>query len=209
MPEPGNIFIQQLTALISAFSHQVTAGALATDPVMASQFEAFAGRCIELQSHSPALTVHLVLQADGIETFPGSAEAPHAIIRGSGPALLQALLPGGSLDGLEIEGDTALLFNLTTLLRRFSPDVATPLSRLIGEANAASLVGSAELGLAGLKAALGGLSRTLQQQATGQYLKTQQLNVLLQGIDELRLRVDRLAANLSRVERARRQADLP
>lgn len=196
-------------SLISQVSHQITAGVIAADPATATQFAAFAGRCIELQSHTPAFTVHLVLQADGIEVFHGPADIPHAIIRGSGRELMQALLPGGNFEGLIIEGDTALLFNLTNLFSRFSPDVATPLGRFIGEANAANLVGTAELGLAGLKTALSGLSQTVQQQATGQFVKTRQLDEMLEGIDGLRLRVDRLAANLSRVEQAKRQANQP
>lgn len=196
-------------ALVSQVSHQVTAGVIAADPATADQFAAFAGRCIELQSHTPAFTVHLVLQADGIQAFPGPAESPHTIIKGSGRELVQALLPGGSFEGLIIEGDTALLFNLTSLLSRFSPDVATPLGRFIGDANAANLVGAAELGLAGLKNVLSGVSQSVQQQATGQFVKTRQLDELLAGIDGLRLRVDRLAANLSRVEQARRQANQP
>ncbi len=196
-------------SLVSQVSHQITAGVIAADPATAAQFAAFAGRCIELQSHTPAFTVHLVLQADGIEVIHGPADTPHAIIRGSGRELVQALLPGGNFEGLIIEGDTALLFNLTNLFSRFSPDVATPLGRFIGEANAANLVGTAELGLAGLKTALSGLSQTVQQQATGQFVKTRQLDELLEGIDGLRLRVDRLAANLSRVEQAKRQANQP
>lgn len=196
-------------SLVTQVSHQVTAGVLAADPATAGQFAAFAGRCIELQSHTPAFTVHLVLQADGIQAFPRPAESPHTIIKGSGRELVQALLPGGSFEGLIIEGDTALLFNLTSLLSRFSPDVATPLGRFIGDANAANLVGAAELGLAGLKNVLSGVSQSVQQQATGQFVKTRQLDELLAGIDGLRLRVDRLAANLSRVEQARRQANQP
>ncbi|XOV84075.1 MAG: SCP2 sterol-binding domain-containing protein [bacterium] len=207
MPQPGNIFVQQMLSLLSEVSHQISASALATDPVTAGRFAKFAGRCIELQSHSPRFTAHLVLQADGIQTFPGPAETPHVIISGSGRDLLQALLPGGNPAGLKIEGDTALVFNLSALLNRFSPDLTTPLSRFIGAANAANLMGSAELGLAGLKTAFTGLARTVQQQATGQYVKTSELDELLHGIDRLRLRVDRLAANLSRVEQVRRQAD--
>ena len=196
-------------SLVSQVSQQITAGILAADPATAGQFAAFAGRCIELQSHTPVFTAHLTLQADGIQVFAGPADTPHAIIKGSGRELVQALLPGGSFEGLIIEGDTALLFNLTNLFSRFSPDVATPLGRFIGEANAANLVGTAELGLAGLKTAFTGLSQTVQQQATGQFVKTRQLDELLEGIDGLRLRVDRLAANLSRVEQAKRQANQP
>ena len=196
-------------SLVSQVSHQVTAGVLAADPATAGQFAAFAGRCIELQSHTPVFTMHLVLETDGVQLFPGPADSPHAIIKGSGRELVQALLPGGNFEGLIIEGDTVLLFNLTNLFSRFAPDLATPLGRFIGEANAANLVGTAELGLAGLKTALSGLSKTVQQQATGQFVKTRQLDELLEGIDRLRLRVDRLAANLSRVEQAKRQAKQP
>lgn len=193
--------------MLAQLGNQISQQALATDPNLAARLAQFEGRCIEFQSTAPVISWHFLLTDKGIKTISGGAQAPHAIVTGSAVELLQALLPGGKLGQLSVEGDSALVFELMSLLRDFVPDISTPLGRIIGDVNAATLVSSAELGLRGLQAILTGLGQSAQQQATSQFVKTSQLGVLLDGIDELRLRVDRLAANMQRVEKAKRQAD--
>lgn len=207
MAQSANIFARQLGDMLAQLGNQISQHALATDPILAARLARFAGRCIEFQSTAPLIAWHFVLTDEGIKTFSGSADAPHAVVSGSAAELLQALLPGGKLGPLSVEGDSALVFELMSLLRNFTPDISTPLGRIIGDVNAATLVSGAQLGIRGLQAMVAGLTQTAQQQATSQYVKTDQLGVLLTGIDELRLRVDRLAANIHRVEQAKRQAD--
>ena len=188
---------------LSMLANELSRRALDTDPAMSEQLRAMADRTVELHVKSPAITMHLRVRSDAIEVFPGPTERPDAIVSGDMTSLIGWLLPGDSRGQVLIEGDEQLLHKLQQVLRSFRPDPGEPLANLFGEQAASTLLGTAEMGLSGLKSVLEGLGRSASEQASQRFMARQGLEPLLQGIDELRLRVDRLAAGIAQLERAR------
>ena len=203
MSQPQDLFGTALADIATRLSRQ----ALQSDPVLAARLAQLQGNVVELQCTVPAATWHLQIEADQVRTVSGPAPHPQAVVRGSLPALSRWLLPGGGSADLEISGDQVLLMELADLLKSFSPDLAQPLNQLLGPELAGSLIGGAELGLQALQSLLEGAGRTVQKQATDTFVQRPQLNEFLDGVDELRLRVDRLAARIDAAARQRRDRE--
>ena len=140
---------------------------------------------------------------------PGPAQEPNVVVTGDASSLLGWLLPSGLLpngqaqqpgQGVTITGDDTTLLETVAALRSFNPDFATTLGDLLGADQASSLLGNAEAGLKGLKSMVMGLNAGAQQQAHTHFVQRDDLDELLNGIDNLRLRIDRLAAKVRRQE---------
>ncbi len=182
---------------------QVSRAALDSDPSLRARLQALEGQCVEVQCTTPPVTWHILIEGGEAATRPGPAPAPQVVVRGHALALAAALTPGDAGTQLEISGDNTLLTDLLHILRSFQPDLAGPMSRLLGADTAANLLGSAELGLQGLQSLFQGLGQTVSDQAAANFVSSGQLDSLLTGIDQLRLRVDRLAAKVTLHEEPR------
>ncbi len=183
--------------------------AVQADPQLSARLRQLQGNVIELQCTLPAATWHILIEADGLRTQAGPAAAPHAIVRGTLAALSGWLLPGANPDGVEVSGDHTLLIELTDILKDFSPDLNAPFSALFGPELGANLLGGAEAGLQALQSLFKGASETVQQQATRQFVQQPQLAGFLDGVDQLRLQVDRLAARIQELESAQHKTAPP
>ena len=98
-----------------------------------------------------------------------------------------------------------MLQEVSALFSGFAPDLTRPLAGIVGREAADNLVGMGELAIAGLRSALEGVSGSFRQSASERFVSRPQLDQLLDSIDDMRLRIDRLAARVS-AEEARRQA---
>ena len=187
----------------SDLATEVSRRALSTDPSLRDKLRELDGHCVEVRCLQPPLAWHLEV-TDGTLTFKhGSAEAPHASVAGRAQALAAWLLPGGATADLRIDGDPVIVERLTSVLTEFKPDLVAPLSQVLGPQGASTILGAAEAGLAGIRALMEGVGRTSRNRG-GDYVSQAQLDSVLHGIDELRLRMDRLAAEL---EAERRRGD--
>jgi len=198
MNQPVDMFGMALADIAT----RVTRQAVQADPVLSARLAQLQGNTVELQCTLPAATWHIHVEGGSLLTQAGPAPAPQAVVRGSLMALGSWLLPGPSLDGVEISGDNTLLLELTDILRDFSPDLAAPLHNLFGNEMANSLLGGAEAGLQALRSLLQSAGQTVQAQATSQFVQQPQLTDFLDGVDQLRLQVDRLAARIAQLESA-------
>ena len=95
---------------------------------------------------------------------------------------------------MPIEGDASVLMKLEALLSNYDPEFDQGLAQVLGNDGAHRLLAGVELGLSGIKSAVSGLGSAIKDQQ--HFVQQNQLDDLLSGIDELRLRVDRLAANI-------------
>ncbi len=186
-------------ALLADIANAVSQQALATDPVLRSRLETLEGSTIEIQCVTPPATWALHVTGGSLRLASGAAAAPRAVVRGTALALGSWLLPGPS-DDVEIDGDALLLASLREILRDFAPDLATPLANALGSDTAATLLGTAELGLKSLQSALTGMRESLTTRSSAVFVQRPEFDELLDGIDTLRLRVDRLAARVRRHE---------
>lgn len=200
---PGGALEAALTDAILELAN----GALALDPATPARLAALDGRRIRLDAElPPPLGVRSAL----IEVHDGrvlrardGAQPPHVIVTGT-PLALGAWLAGtedGVAGSVRIDGDSALLAELRALLGRYRPDAAGPLERVIGRDAARRLLGSAELAAAAARSVLEGGLDEARRRAGRTFATRPELDAFLDRLDELRLRVDRLAARVSEQER--------
>jgi ubiquinone biosynthesis protein UbiJ len=178
--------------------------ALNTDPELQQRLKALDGRIVEIECTAPFVIGHLKV-VDGQMLFTsGAAEQPHVRVKGSAPNLLKWLTQREPED-LIIDGDHNILLEFLNIAQSFDPDVENTLTAILGHNLASRAVGTAELGLRGLQSIVQGIGDSIQNSSipnntSSQFVKKDEFDTLLDGIDELRLRVDRLSANLRQRE---------
>ncbi|MEQ9451432.1 MAG: hypothetical protein RJQ07_07575 [Pseudomonadales bacterium] len=188
-----------LQNLIADWVSTIANRAVDADPDLRQRLNQLDGRTLELVCSAPELICHLEVHRGSLRLLPGAAATPNVVVRGSASSLLNWLLRQDT-KGVQIDGDDTTLLATLAALRSYNPELAESLTQVFGEEFSQRLVGTAEAGLRGLKSALQGLGSGLEQQASERYVKKENLDDLLNRIDELRLRVDRLAANIKAKE---------
>lgn len=144
-------------------------------------------------THNEALTV-----------TAGPHDAPHAIVAAPAHELLTWLFTG-TADKLQISGDATLLMDLAAIGQAYSPDFAAPLEGFLGPEVADKVTGTAELGIASAASLLEGLRESIKTHSRDSFVARDPFDAFLSQVDELRLRVDRLAARVSRHEQNNRK----
>ena len=175
------------------------------DPTSRARLSALEGRSVLIAVELPLATRELfVTVVQGrLRLLTRAGEAPNASVRGRPPALL-AWLAGSASPGVEIEGDTTLLGELAGVLRNYRPDLERPLAGIVGGDAARTAIGTVELALSGLRSALEGAGHTARAGAARAFVDRGQLDRLLDELDDLQLRVDRLGARVTAVEQHRK-----
>ncbi|MEM9621505.1 MAG: SCP2 sterol-binding domain-containing protein [Pseudomonadota bacterium] len=195
--------------LLADVATKVSNQALNIDPQLRARLQQLSGNTVEINCSLPASVWHLTIVGSSLQLGQGPATAPQVIVAGTAMDLAGWLFQRSSQNAsrLRIEGDETLLLEIAGMLRDFEPDLQDPLGQLLGPQLATSVLGTAEMGLKGIRSMLEGMGRNLQQSPAGadsgqsfRAEQQEQLNALLNGIDELRLRVDRLAARVNEQE---------
>lgn len=187
--------IQTLEDLFSELANTVSRRALDADPVLATQLRELEGSRIEIDCTMPARVWHLAINNGAMELIPRQAENPNVVISGTAYNLLGWLLRQDDAQ-LTIDGDTTLLQEVLALLQRYNPDFAHALTQVLGPDLAQRLVGGAEVGVQGLQSLFQALASGVEKQTSQRFVTRDHLDDLLEGIDELRMQVDRLAARV-------------
>lgn len=125
---------------------------------------------------------------------------PNVIVRGSPTDLLAWLNGRGDSARLTIDGDGTVLQELSGLLRGYRPELGEPLTALLGADAARTALGSFELALAGLRSAFEGARHSVRDGAAGAFADRETADRLLDDVQDLRLRVDRLGARVAAEE---------
>ncbi|MEM7096624.1 MAG: hypothetical protein AAF541_00080 [Pseudomonadota bacterium] len=189
-----------LGTMLADLATRITNTALNSDPELAGRLGALDGNTIEFNCITPDPMPnqiwHFLIDAEQLLLRHGPADAPQAIVAGTALDLGRAIF-NGDMSGTQIEGDEVLLEQLQRILGGFRPDFAQPLQRLFGTGASQTILGTAEMGLNGLRSAVEGLGQTITGQATANTVDQKQLDTILTSIDELRLKVDRLSAELA------------
>ncbi len=182
------------------------------DPVSRARLGALEGRrlliTVEMPPPLAARELGLTVLAERLRFFPHAPESPHAVIRGA-PLALAAWALGGADNagrlaaGLQIDGDVAVAQELGELLRSYRPDLGGPLERLLGPELAGTALGTLELAGAALRSALEGVGQTVREGGARVFVDRAGAERFLDDLDDLRLRIDRLAARMTAEERRR------
>ncbi|MDZ7670239.1 MAG: SCP2 sterol-binding domain-containing protein [Gammaproteobacteria bacterium] len=172
------------------------------DPASRARLAALEGSRIQLTAQFPGFGPRdftLSVQAGRLRLFPHALEAPQIIVRGSAADLAAAIF--GASDSarsrLEIDGDHNVLQELTAAVHGYRPDLDGPLSRMLGPQAATSVLGTAEMALAGLRSALEGAGSSMRQSASRAFVDRAEANRLIDDLDDLRQRIDRLGARVA------------
>lgn len=196
-------------AFESALVELVNRAANATldlDPKAASRLAASEGHRARLVAELPGTgekSFTLSVVRGRLVLTPHGETEPNVVVRGSLPALLSMLAGGRSTGPVTIEGDVGVLEELAAVFKGFAPDLAEPLSKLVGESSADGIMNAAEAGLALLRSAAEATGASLRRGVGERFATRTRVNVLLDRLDDARERSDRLAARIDSLEGAR------
>ena len=181
---------------------------LKSDAAQLEKLQSLSGNCIEFNSTAhlllPAQSWHLLVTDQGLQFFHGTAPQPQVIVTAAPTELGAWLLNPGGATPVNVDGDQTLLFEFTELIKQIRPDFARPLQSAMGPELANTFLGTADLGLRGLKSVVAAFrDNTVTGDSGGSSasgkvpLATQaQLDTVMNTLDELRLQVDRLTAEI-------------
>ena len=212
-----------LESLLARVAGEISSQTLKLDPTSYPRLEDLAGTRIRFDVLPPAVpglpgattearTVLLTVHPDALTFEAGSTEDAHAVISGTLPDIVRTFFskaegndktgngPGGVRSNVRIDGDEAALQAVAALFGDLQPDLAEPLARVIGREAADSLVGAAEAGFAFLRSAAESLASGAAKQAGNAWVTEEAQDSLMNRLDDLRLRIDRLDARVRLVE---------
>lgn len=198
--------LANLAALLADTLAELTNATLALDPAGAARLATLEGRTIELRARMPGAAdavFSLRIQHGRLRLVPAVHGTPDTIVTGTLPDLLGWALSRGrhTPPGLRIDGDTGLLEALAAVAEGFAPDLEAPLERFMGADAAGRVAAAAELTFAGLRTLFDGAAGGLRRGAAQWFATAPAANAFLDELDDLKLRVDRLAARVERAER--------
>ncbi|MCB1684064.1 MAG: hypothetical protein R3E82_18260 [Pseudomonadales bacterium] len=210
---PAADLIRLLSGALSALNGPLgTIGnrTLALDPRSRARLAALDTAVVQFEIVPPAdgpdTLVVLEIENATISFHTSGRAAPNAIVRGTLPAMIGWLASGTGTApaGITFEGDENLLRNLAAVVRSYRPDLEEPLGRLLGPAATRELLGAAETTVNFLRSALSSLSgaATASAQATARagFVAEPDMPEMLDTLDALQLRVDRLNARVRELE---------
>jgi len=204
-----------LESLLARLAGEISTQTLKLDPASHPRLESLAGTRIRFDMIPPALpgaptraneprTVLLVVHKDALTLEAGSGEDAHAVVSGTLPDIARKFFDRAPENNrppnVRIEGDEAALQAVAALFRDLQPDLAQPLAQVIGREAADSLVGAAEAGIAFLRSAAESLATGASKEVRKTWLTDQAQESLMDRMDELRLRIDRLDARVRLAE---------
>lgn len=191
----SELAINPLATIAAGVIERAANTALGLDPIAAAALAELHGRKIGIECTEPAMNFEVTVADDTLRVLARSPEQPHVRVRGSAANLLAAASRDNPT-GLTIDGDEHLVLELKSIFSRLEPDLARPLSGLIGERQADNLIGAGETALS----LLGGLFKQLSSDATQsvgkRFSSNDDAEALVSRIESLRDRVDRLDARI-------------
>lgn len=216
-PAPATELIRLLSSALSALNGPLgTIGnrTLALDPRSRARLAALDMATVQFEIvppvDGPDTLVVLQIENATISFHASSPSTPNAIVRGTLPAMIGWLISGtqGTVPaGISFEGDESLLQHIAALVRGYRPDLEAPLGRLFGAAATRELLGAAETTVNFLRSAFDGLTgaatASAQASARAGFVAEPDMPAMLDTLDALQLRVDRLNARVRELERQR------
>ena len=193
------MYVEYFEDLLADMATSISNKALNADPDLKEKLASLDGRVIEIVCTAPATTGHLSVVGGRLLFSSGPAELPHVRVKGTATNLIKWLTQMQA-DDLIIDGDHNVLLEFLNVAQAFEPDVEHTLSEILGPDLASRAAGAAELGLRGLHSVVQGVGHTLAENSSAQFVRRDEFDTLLDGIDELRLHVDRLSASLKQRE---------
>jgi ubiquinone biosynthesis protein UbiJ len=188
---------------IASIATNLSRASLDSDPAMRERLLALEGRLVKVVCTLPSFSFFLQVKNGELLCCPTMKEKPNVVVTGNGADLARWLSAPARIDGIQIEGDEAVLLELSTALAEFSPNLLSPLTRFLGPETAQTMLGGAELAVSAFRSAAEGVGLALEKTAANRFVTRADTNALLDALDELRLRIDRLASRIKDEEQRR------
>ena len=198
-----NEILRTFENALSQLFNVVADRAVQSDPEFAARLDRLDGRIVQIRCTDPQITWHLRIESSSIRFLPGSTDRPHVIVSGKLFELARWFSGDSSVD-VRIDGDDSTLIELLQTLSTYDPEFVGAVSQVIGKQATQEILRVAEMGLRGFQSLAQGVGESLKGQAAQRYVSEEDLEPLLSGIDELRLRVDRLSARVHQQEQQSR-----
>ena len=182
--------------------------ALKLDPLTELRLREIEGRTARFEVSTPASSTPVCIRLEvrkACLNFSLSNDEPADAVVRSTPGELLAFFQGRPAGGLTYDGDEQLLNALAGMLEHYQPDLAEPLSALLGEQTAQAVVGFAEAALAATRSALEALGNAAGDSARSHYTADAEFEQARARLEAITLRVDRLRARIDQLPGARAQ----
>ena len=173
---------------------------LSLDPDIQQHLEPLEGRILQLESVAPELTFYITVLDGQLEVSGRSAAPAHVLVTGRGPEIIAWLANPGRTGSVSVEGDASVLMGFASVIENFDPELTQPLSNLLASDAGQAVLGTAELAVSALRSAAEGVGAALEQTAASRFVSKEDTTALLDVLDDLRLRIDRLAARVQEQE---------
>ncbi len=173
--------------------------ALAMDPIAQQALLSRDGQRVALACTRPEIDLEISVQGDRLAILNRATTDAHARVSGEAADLLQGLWQH-TPTGVTIDGDESLVVALRDVFSQLELDFAKPLALILGPDRANTIVGAGEAALGGASAALKAGAEGFRQDVTSTMATWSDAEPLLDSIDHLRERLDRLDARVSLAE---------
>lgn len=173
--------------------------ALEMDPIAQQALLSRDGQRIALACKRPDIDFEIGIAGTRLAILNRASTDAQARVSGEAADLLQGLWQK-TPSGVTIDGDESLVVALRDVFTQLELDFAKPLALILGPERANSLVGAGEFALSGASAAVKASADGLRRDVTGTMATWQDAEPLLQSIEQLRDRLDRLDARMSLAE---------
>ncbi len=200
--------MQELFGSIAIWpAQQILSAILGSDPHIRKTLNQFAGKAIQISTSAPPLKLCIIFDEDSvrINALDGSKHALpiDAVVRGSVQELLAQLFGSASsslgASAIEVTGDVQLVQDIFTTIKRLDLDWKDYLSRFLGDVPTHELGRVSDRSRAWASQVQSNIHRNVDD-----YLKEEiqlfphrnELNNFSAGVDDLRLRIDRLQARV-------------
>lgn len=194
-----------LTVPLGALLERVVNTVLGLDAASRARLRALHGRSVRIRAEDLQQTWRLDVVADRLLLRPddaATAAPPSVVVSGSAAQLVVWLASRGTRGRVRVDGDNDTLLELLDVLDEFDPlpgtepDADGPLGALFTAPLAERALGAVELAAAGLRSAVEGARSSAAAAASDQFVDRGHFDTLLDGVDALTLRIDRLEARL-------------
>lgn len=205
-----------ILGLIAAIAEQVSNASVDLDPNGRKKLNTLDGRTVVIETIAPNERIAVAIRdgrirvyeyvqdpsaTDDLSDYP-LEDGPNVWVRGQIPDLLRMMMsPDAPLTGLSVAGDETVLLEFRQLIERWQPGWPKGLQPVINQPLFENLQTFAEFGIAAARSIASGATDAVSRRAATDFTTNTDLDRFLDGIDDLRLRVDRLAAKIDQQSR--------
>lgn len=188
-----------LTSFAAQLMEAAANAALAMDPIAQQALSSRDGQRIALVCTRPEIDLEISIRGDQLAILNRASTGAQARVSGEAANLLQGLWQQAPI-GVTIDGDESLVVALREVFSQLELDFARPLAMILGPDRANTIVGASEAAFGGVGAALKAGADGFRHDVTGSMATWQDAEPLLDSIDQLRERLDRLDARVRLAE---------